>query len=271
MKVSLYTFVRDGLRLDFHVAAMLRHHLDLADEIIVHEGMSTDATYDVVTAIHPKIKVFRSNWDLNPGMAFINRFKDDARRRCTGDWCVMLDADEFIPEWQFDTLRKRMAAADGALLATSFVNFYGNYRVYNAFPHKLKMPAVKMNIHRNLDTIEMHGGDASSVNVRGAAFEVTDAQLAAEVHHFGTVRRASRLREQWRNMGGRLYNSPAPRFRLPSWLFDLLPHNWADPDFLPYLRIYEGPFCRAVRDDPAEFTRDGMALYNRLRQQADSH
>jgi len=38
MKLSLYTFVKNGLYLDFHVVAMLRHHLLLADEIIVGEG-----------------------------------------------------------------------------------------------------------------------------------------------------------------------------------------------------------------------------------------
>jgi hypothetical protein len=264
MKISLYTFVRNGLRQDFHVEAMLRHHLPFADEIVVHEGMSTDRTHDVVANIDPKIRVFRSDWDAHRGLDFINRFKDEARRRCTGDWCVMLDADEFIPEWQFDSLRQRMASADGALLATAFVNFYGNYRVYNAFPEKLRMPAVKVNVHRNLEAIQMHGGDASSVNLRGAPFAVNDGLIACQVHHFGMVRHAARLREQWRNMRGRLYNAPPPKVRLPSWLFDLRPHRWADPDFLPYLRVYDGPHCEAVRNDPDEFTRDGMALYRQL-------
>ena len=38
MKVSLYTFVKDGIYGDFHVVAMIRHHLPFADEIIVNEG-----------------------------------------------------------------------------------------------------------------------------------------------------------------------------------------------------------------------------------------
>jgi hypothetical protein len=65
-------------------------------------------------------------------------------------------------------------------------------------------------------------------------------------------------------MRGRLYNAPPPKFSAPSWLFSLFPHNWKDPDFLPYLRVYDGPYCRAVLDDPAEFTRDGMQLYDYL-------
>ena len=38
MKLSLYTFVRNGLRYDFHVVEMLKHHLPLVDELIVNEG-----------------------------------------------------------------------------------------------------------------------------------------------------------------------------------------------------------------------------------------
>ena len=86
-------------------------------------------------------------------------------------------------------------------------------------------------------------------------------------HHFGCVRNPARLREKWRNMRGRLYNAEQPRFRLPSFLFNLFPHDWADPDYLPYLRVYDGPYVKAVRDNPAEFVRDGLKLYKYLKKQ----
>ena len=38
MKLSIYTGVKDGLFFDFHVEAMLRHHLPLADEIEIISG-----------------------------------------------------------------------------------------------------------------------------------------------------------------------------------------------------------------------------------------
>ena len=101
MKLSLYTYVRNGLHLDFHVVQMLKHHVPLADEIIVNEGYSTDGTYEAITSIDPKIQVFRTNWDAPTHYRWYGERKDPARRRCTGDWCLFLDSDEFIPEWQF--------------------------------------------------------------------------------------------------------------------------------------------------------------------------
>jgi hypothetical protein len=64
---------------------------------------------------------------------------------------------------------------------------------------------------------------------------------------------------------GRRYLTAAPKFLLPSWLFDLFPHTWADPAYLPDLRTYEGPFVKAVRDNPAEFVRDRFRLYEDLK------
>ena len=36
------------------------------------------------------------------------------------------------------------------------------------------------------------------------------------------------------------------------------------PDFIDDLRVYDGPYVAAVRNDPAEFTRDEMKLYEFL-------
>jgi glycosyltransferase involved in cell wall biosynthesis len=226
--------------------------------------MSTDGTYEAIRNIDPKIKIFRSNWDDHAGLDWVNHFKDEARRRCTGDWCILLDADEFIPEWKFEKLRTTLAQTDAITLSTNLLNFYGNFRVYHSAPEKFRLPAVKRNIHRNRPDITMHGGDASSVTYPGETFTMDPSESVCTLHHFGAVRKPARLRELWRNMRGRLYNAPPPRVQLPSWLFGWFPHDWRDPDFLPYLAIYPGPYCAAVRNDEAEFTRDGMQLYDYL-------
>ncbi len=77
-------------------------------------------------------------------------------------------------------------------------------------------------------------------------------------------------------MLGNLYNARANRakkkkwFSLPSFLFDLFPHDWKDPQFLSDLALYEGPFDRAVRENPEEFVRDRFSLVRHLQKQPAS-
>lgn len=84
------------------------------------------------------------------------------------------------------------------------------------------------------------------------------------MHHLGAVRSAARLREGWWT-AGRFRTGRSIRLRPPGFVFDLFPYKWKDPVYLSGLAIYEGPFIRAVNDNPARFTRDNMELYEYLR------
>jgi glycosyltransferase involved in cell wall biosynthesis len=264
MRLSLYTSVKDGLFYDYHVVEMLEHHLPLADEIIVHDGNSTDGTFEKVSRIDPKIKVIRSDWGKPTGLEWIAGFKNVARKQCSGDWCINIDCDEFIPEWEFDDLRTFLSGTDEVIVPLRIINYYGNYRVYHSRPEKVPWPDVKWNIHRNLPDVEVIG-DGSNVRLPG---HERRGEARFSCHHFGFVRHAARLRQKWRNILGNLYrkrNNQRQRwFSLPSFLFDWWPHDWKDPHFLPDLAIYDGPYIRAVRDNPDEFVRDGFALYRHL-------
>ena len=127
MRISLYTGVKDGLFYDFHVEAMLRHHLPLADQIVVNEGFSTDGTFEAISRIDSKIQIHRFEWDRSDPNAWHRQFKNQARQLCTGDWCILLDCDEFIPEWEFARLRSFLETTDKPIVPVRFVHFYGNY------------------------------------------------------------------------------------------------------------------------------------------------
>src|SRR6516165_10232536 len=99
MKISVYTAMRDCLRNDYPCVEMLRHHLPLADEIVVNEGYSTDGTFEAIRDLDPKVKAFRTHWGKADSFDWFLNFKNESRKRCAGDWCVLLDCDEFIPEW----------------------------------------------------------------------------------------------------------------------------------------------------------------------------
>lgn len=262
MKLSIYTFVQNGLFYDFHVVAMLRHHVPLADEIVVVEGFSDDGTYEAISDIDPKIRILRTREQAEPD-TWHRHFKNRARAACTGDWCVLLDCDEFIPEWEFDRLRAFLRETDKLFVPVEFTHFYGNYKVYLATLPRI-VPLTGLRIHRNRPDVEVWGDGA---NVRLQNSDDLAPLVAAstfDVHHFGSVRHAARLRQKWRTQAQQ-HDAQNPRWtRVPSFVFNMFPHRWDDTDFLDRLAVYEGPYIKAVRDDPAEFTRDDFWLYEHL-------
>ncbi len=263
MKISLYTAMRNCIENDYPYLEMLKHHLPLADEIVINEGHSTDGTYEAIKDLDPKIKIFRTTWDKPKGESWWIHFKDAARRQCTGDWCIHLDSDEFIPDWEFAPLREYLAQTNDTLIPTKFTNFYGNYRVYHPDPGKIHWVTGKMIIHRNLpDAIEFWG-DGSNVKMKGQEFTWNTSSKIYNVHHFGGVRYAGRLRQAWWSQG-RFRTGRSIWLRPPQFVFDLFPQKWADPDFIDDLAIYDGPYIKAVRDNPERFARDKYFLFNLL-------
>lgn len=65
--------------------------LDIADEVIIVDGGSTDKTVEIAKSYGPKIKIITSP---NPVMFHINKQK--AIEAARGDWILQLDADEEI-------------------------------------------------------------------------------------------------------------------------------------------------------------------------------
>jgi glycosyltransferase involved in cell wall biosynthesis len=263
MRISIYTFVKDGIFYDFHIVDMLKHHLPLADEIIVNEGYSSDSTFEKISGIDAKIKIFRSHWGKTKDVSWFPQFKDSSRQKCTGDWCILLDCDEFIPEWEFPRIRSYLEQAQEPMIPVNYINFYGNYKVYHTRPEKLGWPVRKMIIHRNRADMEVWG-DGSNVRLKGQPISWNASQQQFACHHFGYVRNPARLRQKWRNIQN-VHREKRPWFNLPSFLFDWRPHNWMDPEIFSDLAPYDGPFISAVRDNPKEFIRDNLELCKHVR------
>jgi len=66
---------------------------DMADEVIIVDGGSTDKTVEIAKSYGAKIKIFH---EKNPPMFHINKQK--AIGRAKGEWILQLDADEALSE-----------------------------------------------------------------------------------------------------------------------------------------------------------------------------
>lgn len=137
MKISGFTFIRNGLALGYPFEAAIRSLLPLCDEIIVNVPRSTDETLAAVRAIgDPKICVIETEWDetqRTSGLA-MSHHTNLALRECTGDWCVYIQGDEVLHEESLSSMRAAMErelsnpAVQGLLV--DYTHFYGSYWTY---------------------------------------------------------------------------------------------------------------------------------------------
>jgi hypothetical protein len=137
MKISGFTFLRNGQRLGYPFIASIRSLLPLVDEFIIALGPCDDDTGKMLCEIgDPKIRIIPTQWNERlrsdysvKGFVF-GQQKSIALFNCTGDWAFYLEADEVLHE---DDLPKIRAAMEKHLpderveaLAFDYLHFYGN-------------------------------------------------------------------------------------------------------------------------------------------------
>jgi len=137
VKISGFTFIRNGVVLGYPFVPAIQSLLPLCDEIIVNVPRSTDGTLAAVRQMgDPKIRIVESEWDeaqRTAGLA-MSHHTNIALDQCTGDWCVYIQGDEVLHE---DTLPAMRAAMERELnqpavqgLIVDYTHFYGSYRTY---------------------------------------------------------------------------------------------------------------------------------------------
>jgi glycosyltransferase involved in cell wall biosynthesis len=135
MKISGFTFIRNGIALGYPFVPAIRSLLPLCDEIVVNVPRSTDGTLAAVRAIgDPKIKIIETEWDENAriGGLALSHHTNLALERCTGDWCVYIQGDEVLHEDTIPAMRRAMEreldnpAVQGFIV--DYTHFYGSYR-----------------------------------------------------------------------------------------------------------------------------------------------
>ncbi len=158
MKVSAFTYVRNGLTLDYPFLEAIQSILPIVDEFIVVIGDSTDDTRDVVEALYTsKIKIVDTVWDdamRSGGRIFaeqanigLDHVSKDA------DWVFHIQADEVIHEKDLPAIKASMEKylhdkkVEGLLF--NFLNFFGDYKHYAPSRrfHQKEIRVIRNNPH----------------------------------------------------------------------------------------------------------------------------
>lgn len=134
MKISGYSYVRNGFVYDVPFVEAILSVLPICDEFIAVVGDSTDGTREAIEALNnPKIKIVDTIWDdnLTKGGKIFALQSNIGLDHVTGDWVFHIQADEVIHEKDLpkilDFIKKYDSDNDVDGFLQPFIHFWGDY------------------------------------------------------------------------------------------------------------------------------------------------
>jgi hypothetical protein len=133
MKVSAFTFIKNGQILGYPFLQSIKSILSIVDEFIINVGESEDDTLEQIQSINdPRIRIIESKWNDNMrdrGYVY-GQQKMIAQFNCTGDWIFYIEGDEIYHENDLkkikDSMERNLNDSNVEALVFDFNHFYGN-------------------------------------------------------------------------------------------------------------------------------------------------
>ena len=204
MKISGFSFVKNGTKLYYPVKESIQSILPIVDEFVVAIGDcdEDDTTLQEIESIDsPKVKIIRTVWDLEKypqGMENAHQ-TDIAKEHCTGDWLIYLQADEVIHEKFLPVIQKRCQellnddSVDGLLF--NYVHFFGDYwhQIINHGSYAREIRIVKNDpeIHSFQSAQSFRRipeFDGVSYRKQEGSYKLRVAPINAYIYHYGGCR-----------------------------------------------------------------------------------
>jgi len=137
MKVSAFTFIKNGQILGYPFLQSIQSILPIVDEFVINVGESEDDTLVLIQSIdNKKIRIIQSKWnDTMQDRGYVyGQQKMIAQYNCTGDWAFYIEGDEVYHEDDLDKILHAMESYcdddNVEALAFDFYHFYGNANSY---------------------------------------------------------------------------------------------------------------------------------------------
>ncbi len=245
MKVSGFTFLRNGQKLGYPFIASIRSILPLVDEFVIALGPCDDDTEKLLRDIgDPKIRILPTQWNENirpdysvKGFVY-GQQKTIALFNCTGDWAFYLEADEVVHENDLPKIRaameKHLDDEQVEALVFDYLHFYGNANTYAWSPGWYRS---EVRIIRN--TIPAWSGEATVFQCRDGAENKQGrypraAHTGATIHHYGWLKTPEQL-EAKKSSNSKHWGKPA----------SVVDYSEIDPQIL---RRFTGTHPKAIQD-----------------------
>lgn len=189
MRISGFSFVRNGVAFDYPFLESISSLLPLVDEFVIAVGNSDDDTLTQVKSLNsPKIRIIETTWDesLRTGGAILAQQTNIALDHVTGDWAFYLQADEVIHEKDISLIRTAMEEhlhdkrVEGLLF--KYLHFYGSFDCVGASRRWYRR---EIRVVRNGIGVRSWG-DAQGFRVNGRKMNVK--LIDATMYHYGWVK-----------------------------------------------------------------------------------
>jgi glycosyltransferase involved in cell wall biosynthesis len=205
MKVSGFTFVRNGVKYDFPVVEAIRSILPIVDEFVVNVGKSEDDTLGLIRSMgDPKVRIIENVWDeakQKDGVVFREQ-TDLALDACTGDWAFYLQADEVVHEEELPRIRALMEENLDRTqilgLHFRYLHFYGDYATLNPWFYRKEIRAIRNNgkVRSIGDAVGFYCTDDPVVkNLKDGAPD-RYVKTGCHIYHYGWVKNPRTMLEK---------------------------------------------------------------------------
>lgn len=189
MKISGFSFVRNGIKLGYPVTESIKSILPICDEFVISVGQSEDDTLEQIQAINnPKIKIIETKWDDKLFVrGAINAYQTNiALKECVGDWGFYVQADEVVHEKYLLTIKtnclKYLKVKEVEGLLFDYKHFWGSFNKYHKTRNWYRAEVRIVRNHIGVESFQ----SAQGFRLNGRKLNVARAE--AEIFHYGWVR-----------------------------------------------------------------------------------
>ncbi len=214
MKISGFTYVRNGFDYGVPFLESIQSILPICDEMIIAVGDSVDGTRQAIEKLQTgKIKIIDTVWDMsltNGGKIFANQ-ANLALDAVTGDWAFHIQADEVIHENDLPAIISAIHENDSNKKVEGFIlpflHFWGGYnyirntrRVHN-YEVRIFRNGLNVRSYRDSQGFRKYKSLAGYENGKEKGEKLLVKKIAAPVYHYNGIRPPEIFRKKAEQMG----------------------------------------------------------------------
>lgn len=227
MKISGFTFIRNGIIMGYPFKESIKSALPLVDEFIVVACESADDTKNELERLkdeNPKIKLIGSDWNVTKKSGTILSEKTNiAIKNITGDYGLYVQCDEGIHEKDYEkiikTLEQNLNNKDVKGFVFDYIHFFGGYFSYAKKSEKRFFYDKETRVIRNDGTVFSWGDAMGFKDLNGVKINIENKNalpLNVSMYHYGRAKNPAGMYKKDKEME-RLYNFRIIN-RLKNWV-----------------------------------------------------